>query len=47
MTNKFSLCNLVNKPSTFSMVYILEGLYRALQLFRHGITLQKKKEAYC
>ena len=44
MTNIFSLRSLINQPSTLSIVCILKRVYHALQLFGHGITLQKKKK---
>ena len=44
MTHIFFLCSLVNKPNTLSIVCIPEGVYRALQFFHCGITLQKKKK---
>ena len=44
MTHIFFLRSLVNKPNTLSIVCVLKGLYRALQLFCREITLQNKKK---
>ena len=44
MTYIFVFQSLVNKPCTLSIMRVAEGVYGALQLIGHGVTLQRKKK---
>ena len=43
MTYIYMLCSLVNKPNILSIVCVLKGVYRTLQLYSNEITLQMKE----